>query len=481
MSEHKLFAQRVGLIGIVTILNQIVKIFFVPILTKNLAIEQYGIWAMVGVTIGLIPPILKLGFPVGIVRFLSSVKDKDKIKEDFYSLFIIVFIISVTVSFLFFLFSNQLANLLFGDNVKIVYMLSIILVLESLEILLVSIFRIFNKIKLYSFFQILEIFLTFFLVSYFILLDYGIIGAIMGLLISKVIVFSGSMLYVVSEIGICVPRFINTKKYLNYGIPLIFSPISNWILNSSDRYMITILLGISFAGYYSPGYAVGSLLSIFYASIAFMLPQTLAKQYDENNIVQFKKILKYSIKYFLLFAIPATFGLSILSRPILTILSTDEIASIGYLITPYVALSYLLLGIKAIIENILVVNNKTKIIGISILIAAILNLGLNLIFIPIFGINGAAFTTLLAFTFNFIIITFYSLKYIKFDLNLVFIVKSISASLFMSILVIYLNPVTILDIFLSICLGVALYFGIILAFKGIKKEEIQFFRDLAKF
>jgi len=125
-------------------------------------------------------------------------------------------------------------------------MLSIILVLESLEILLVSIFRIFNKIKLYSFFQILEIFLTFFLVSYFILLDYGIIGAIMGLLISKVIVFSGSMLYVVSEIGICVPRFINTKKYLNYGIPLIFSPISNWILNSSDRYMITILLGISF-------------------------------------------------------------------------------------------------------------------------------------------------------------------------------------------------------------------------------------------
>jgi len=83
MSEHKLFAQRVGLIGIVTILNQIVKIFFVPILTKNLAIEQYGIWAMVGVTIGLIPPILKLGFPVGIVRFLSSVKDKDKIKEVF--------------------------------------------------------------------------------------------------------------------------------------------------------------------------------------------------------------------------------------------------------------------------------------------------------------------------------------------------------------------------------------------------------------
>jgi len=154
-----------------------------------------------------------------------------------------------------------------------------------------------------------------------------------------------------------------------------------------------------------------------------MLPQTLAKQYDENNIVQFKKILKYSIKYFLLFAIPATFGLSILSRPILTILSTDEIASIGYLITPYVALSYLLLGIKAIIENILVVNNKTKIIGISILIAAILNLGLNLIFIPIFGINGAAFTTLLAFTFNFIIITFYSLKYIKFDLKSCFYSK----------------------------------------------------------
>lgn len=478
MSEHKLFAQRVGLIGFIEILNRMIKIFFVPIITKNLSIEQYGIWAMVGVTIGLIPPIVNLGLNTGIIRFLSSVKDKNKIKEDFYSIFIIVFLVGSIVSLLFFVLSNQLANSLFGNNFKVVHILSILLLFECIQTPLIGIFRTFNKIRLYSFFQILEMILTFSLVSYFIFADYGIVGAIMGLLFSKIIVFSGSMAYVFSNVGFCLPRFINTKKYLNYSAPLVPGTISNWITNSSDRYIITLLLGVSFAGYYSPGYALGSIISIFYGPIVFMLPQTLSKNYDQNDIDQIKKILKYSMKYFLLLAIPAFFGMSLLSRPILTILSTNEIATNGYLITPYVALSYIILGLKSIIIYILVVNNKTKIIGSSTIIAAILNLILNLIFIPIFGINGAAFTTLIAFVINFVIILFYSSKYIKLDYSLDFIIKSISASLVMSLLIIFLCPVTIKDIFFVIGLGVSTYFGIILLLRGISMYEILFFKNM---
>ena len=73
------------------------------------------------------------------------------------------------------------------------------------------------------------------------------------------------------------------------------------------------------------------------APFSILLPSVLPKYYDENNIEKVRIFLKYSMKYFLLIAIPSAFGLSILSKPILLILTTPEIALNGYLITPFVA------------------------------------------------------------------------------------------------------------------------------------------------
>ena len=95
------------------------------------------------------------------------------------------------------------------------------------------------------------------------------------------------------------------------------------------------------------------------------------------------------MKYFLLIAIPASFGLSILSKPILMILTTPDIATNGYLITPFVAASAVLFGVYAIAGNVLILEKRTQLMGTTWIIAAVLNLILNIIFVPILGIIGA--------------------------------------------------------------------------------------------
>jgi O-antigen/teichoic acid export membrane protein len=211
-----------------------------------------------------------------------------------------------------------------------------------------------------------------------------------------------------------------------------------------------------------------------------MLPVVLSKYYDENNMNEVKTVLRYSLKYFLLLAIPATFGLSLLSKPILTALSTPEIASQGYLVTPFVAVSALLFGIYAAFHHIIILEKKTKIVGTIWIMAAILNLGINIVVVPYMGILGAAITTLLAFAFALILTSFYSRKYFTFDIDFRFILKSIFASVAMSLVIIKWNPVGTLNILIIIGVCAVVYAVILFLLGGIKKEEIAFFKELFK-
>ena len=480
MNEHKLFTQRIGLIGITNLLLSLSGIILLPILTKNIPIEEYGIWVQISVTIGLIPAVVMLGLPYTMVRFLAAAKKREEIQEGFYSIAFIVLFTSAIASFLLFLFSKPIAATLFDNNLIIARILSLIVFIECLNGLLLAFFRTFQQIKRYSIFLFIRTCLNVALVAYFVLSGYGIFGAVIGLLISTFFVFLIMASLIISEIGIKIPKFTHIREYLAFGIPTVPGNLSSWVVNSSDRYVIGIFLGTAFVGYYSPGYTLGNIINMFMAPLSFMLPVVLSKYYDENNMKEVKTVLRYSLKYFLLLAIPSAFGLSLLSKPILTILSTPEIASQGYLITPFVAASALLFGTRAVIGQIIILEKKTKISGTTWVMAGILNLGLNLIFIPYIGILGAAITTLLAFALALILISFYSFKYLKFDIDFRSILKSIFASIVMSLVIIQWNPIGLLNVLIVIGVCAVVYAAILLLLKGVKKDEIKFFKELFK-
>lgn len=478
MPEYKLFAQRVGLVGIVNLLVSLSGLILLPILTKTLPIEEYGIWVQILVTITLISPIVGLGLPYTMVRFLAAEKDKTKIQESFYSIAVFIAFTSLAASVLLLVFSEPFATAFLGGRADLMRVISVIIPIECLNNLFFDYFRTFQRIKKYSLFNILYTYGMVVLVAYSLLSGYGIFGALISFLIARIFMFLLMGTLVVSEIGVKIPGFSHLKEYLRFGLPTVPGNFSAWIVNSSDRYIIGYLLGVAFVGYYSPGYLLGAIISMYIAPLGFMLPAVLSKYYDENNMKEVKTVLRYSLKYFLALAIPSALGLSLLSKSLLTILSTPEIASQGYLVTPFVALSALLLGMRAVVGQIFVLEKKTKISGTIWIITAILNLGLNLIFIPYIGILGAAITTLLAFTLGFILATYYSFKYLTFDIDFSFIAKSVFSSVVMSLVIIKWNPIGLLNVLIVIGVCAVVYSVILLVLGGIKSEEIKFFREL---
>ena len=105
--------------------------------------------------------------------------------------------------------------------------------------------------------------------------------------------------------------------------------------------------------------------------------------------------------------------LSVPSKPILMGLSTPAIAVNSYLITPFTALSAVLFGVFSIPVIVLTFEKRTGIIGTIWILAAALNIGLNLALVSYFGIIAAAQTTLLGYGVVFGLTAIYSIRRIR--------------------------------------------------------------------
>lgn len=478
MSQYKLFGQRIGLIGITNLLLSPSGLILIPILTKNLPVEEYGVWIQVMVLIGFISPVAQLGLSGSLVRFIAAEKEKRKIQEGFYSIAVFILLTNLIASFLLFLYSKTFAEVFLEGRVDLIKIILLIIPIVSLNSLSQTFFQAFQEIKKYSLIILLQNYIMLVLVAYSVLSGYGTFWALMSYLIAQIIVFFLTSFLIFTRIGIKIPDFSQIKQYLKFGLPAIPSVISSWVITLSDRYLISYFLGAAFVGYYAPAYGIGETIMLFVGPVSFLLFPTLSKLYDEDKIHEAKMHLKYALKYFMLLAIPSAFGLSLLSKEILIILSTPEIAAQGYMITPFIALSILFYGAYSIVGFSLVMVKKPELASMIWIIAAIVNFGLNLVFIPFLGIIGASMTKLITYALAYGLITYYSFKYIRFDIDVKFILKSIFASLVMSLVIISWDPKGKFSVLLVIGICIVVYGVIIWILKGIKKDEIEFFKKI---
>jgi O-antigen/teichoic acid export membrane protein len=480
MSQRQLLAKRIGLVALTNLLVELNSLIMLPLLTKNLPVSEYGVWVQISVTIGLVPAVALLGLPYSMARFLPSAKGRENIQEIFYSMAAIIALAGLAAAIAIFLLSGSIAAALFDGRQNIVQALSLLVFIECLISIPFAYFRSAQQIKKYSAFNFSKVFFGLLLVIYFVLSGKGIFGAVIGMLFADILIFVAMILFVVSDIGVSVPKFKNIKEHLAFGMPTIPGGLSSWIVSSSNRYVIGLLMGTTFVGYFSPGYTLGNMINLFMTPLSFLLPATLSKHYDDYEMEEVKAILEFSIKFFLALGIPAAFGLSLLSLPILNVLSAQEIAAKGYLITPFMALGALFLGAYAIVAQIIILEKNTLITGKIWIGAAILNLTSSILLVPRIGIIGGAIATLISFAFAFFITNYYANKSIKLYLNLNFIFKSIVASSVMSLLLLILKPEGLSALVVSIAASASVYFIVLFLLKGFTIAEMDFIRRLLR-
>ena len=208
-----------------------------------------------------------------------------------------------------------------------------------------------------------------------------------------------------------------------------------------------------------------------------LLPAVLSQHFDRSRMEEVRKVIQYSLKFFLFFAIPTFFGLTILSYPLIKLLSTPEIAENGYIITGFAAISAKLL-IRHIFNNFSNpdLKKQTKIVGLNWIFAAILNFIFNLILIPLFGLLGAGIASVLTYLSLTMIAVYYSLRDFQFRFEVMYYLKIIFACILMSLILLLLKPDGVISILIAIGLSIIFYGVMMFIIKAFSNEEIEFIK-----
>ena len=97
-----------------------------------------------------------------------------------------------------------------------------------------------------------------------------------------------------------------------------------------------------------------------------------------------------------------------------------------------------------------------------------------------FGVIGIAISTLVVYVFAFLLTSHYAFKFIRCNFYYGFILKAVSSSIVITLLLLIIKPHGSVEIIFSILLAFAIYMILMILFKGIKPYEINFFLDIIK-
>jgi len=182
-----------------------------------------------------------------------------------------------------------------------------------------------------------------------------------------------------------------------YGLPLTIGELGSWILNLSDRYQIKLFFSDHEVGIYATAYMI-SFHSIFLFSRVFTLAAgpLLANTWEKHGKEASQNLLSSIARLYVLVGIPIVVGMSVLAHPLMALLVGADFTH-GYTIIPWVVSGVFFLGLQQRFNSTLLLVKRTQVVMVSLIIAGVLNIGLNGWLLPIFGYQMAAVTTLVSY------------------------------------------------------------------------------------
>jgi len=386
--------------GIGSSLKSVVGFILIPIYTTQFSISEFGALGLIRMAIQIISVICVLGIPSAMFRsYFDYSEDENSIV---ISTALLLMICSCAAVFsLSTLMSAHISTLLFGDdtyNIHILVGIGIAAINAILQIPFTYI-RVEKKSKLYSisplFIAVMAIFLS---IVFIIVLNMGILGALLGTLVSNITTLVILIWLMRNEIKFAFSNN-EAKKILKFAFPLLPAQLAAYSFNYSDRLLLNWYESLETVGLYVLGYQFGMLILILFSMPVTLVwgPMFLSVKEDTNV----KKFCSKALTYSTIIGIELLLLVSLLSKEFIELASANEYHG-AYEPVPVIALSYTIFGWFPIVNVGIIIKRRTIFTALNSILGAIINIALNILLIPTIGLMGAAYSTLITFIFMFI-------------------------------------------------------------------------------
>ncbi|MFA5049548.1 MAG: flippase [Candidatus Micrarchaeia archaeon] len=205
------------------------------------------------------------------------------------------------------------------------------------------------------------------------------------------------------------------KEVINFGIIITLISLLWTIIQYTDKIMISYLMPDSLAqiAVYTIALGLANLILIFPSAIGAVFFPLVSEYFGKNEMEKIRETINISIKWSIVTIIPIVAIMILFSQNLLSIFYGSNYTS-GYIVLILFTAGLLIRSIFAILSTTLAAMRKLDVEIKSAGAAAISNIIFNIIFIPVWGINGAAFASLLSFIIFSLMIWYYSRKIFGF-------------------------------------------------------------------
>ncbi|MEE9163053.1 MAG: oligosaccharide flippase family protein [Candidatus Neomarinimicrobiota bacterium] len=374
-------------------LNKLLAFILLPIFTRYLTPADYGLFSLLLVTGGVAGIITQLGLGSALFREVIYFESDERTATSTALYFLIGESLLVFGGLA--VLAGPLSQLIFGstlqtESLRLVFYTGI---LRVMEIVFMARLRIKERAALYSTVSVARFLVGAGLsILYIAVLKQGVSGLIVAGLIQAGIFAGVYLVILLPDLRPTLSRPV-LRSMLLFGAPMVPAGLADLVMVSSDRYFLQHYASTTEVGLYSLGYTIGMVMNLAVWSVQLAWPAqmfSIAKQKEAPQ--QFARILTYYVVVLGFLGL----GLSLLARELLVIMTTPEFYGAAAVV-PLVAVSYIFYGVRYMTNMALTTRDKMKYVPLIIILAALVNLGLNLLLIPPYGMLGAAWATFFSY------------------------------------------------------------------------------------
>lgn len=461
MSRERKLVKNTAIVALGQIGTKFISFFLLPLYTAVLSTEEYGTVDLLNTYVSLLIPIIFLQMDQAIFRFLiDHRKDNDEKTKLISTVFITVILHAILYLIVFSIVGNFINN-------PYKYFLATNVVTSMFSSMLLQTSRGLGDNVAYSLGSLVSGAGTIVLnIIFIVVFRWGAYGMLFATMLANIL----CMIFVFFKLK--VYKYLSlmawNKSILNsiwkYSIPLVPNALSWWIINASDRTIISQFLGIAANGVYSASNKFSAIIITVF-SIFNMTWTESASMYikDNDSSEYFSNIINVTIKLFtsiclLVIAImPFSFSFFI----------TGSSFAEAYMQIPILLIATLFNIIVSLLGSIYVALKKSNEIAKTSIYSAIINIVINILLIRYIGLFAASISTLLAYLSMSIYRYIDVQKYVRIKIDFTYVII-ILPLIILVLFTYYLNNMVLCFVSLLLTLSLGLYFN-----KNILRQILQ--------
>lgn len=474
------FAGDLGFKAITEICNALFGILTFAILSRLLSKSDYAVVNQTIAISSLIAPIVLIKMNNSFCVFLAGEQDESIVKSRFFSVFLVCLPLCAVVILVLWLFGDTFSQLMFStpEYSGITVLMALYFVLLSLSTLTQSLYQAINRQKKSNVFIILRVTLT--------TLGFAALSLVPGwftlpasLLVYAVIegiVFLSSFVCLILDYRHVPLRleFLPLKEYYRYALPLMPFAVMGWINSFIGRFILNHLMGLEPSGIFSFDAALISRAFFINAVIVYTIFPYISKFWNEGNKPKVVSYLRKATNIGMFFALPLTFGIMAVAPTIVQILSGGNYPT-DRLLLGLLCFANMFLMLYTIYSFLIDLSRRTMLYNVILFISSLLNVGLNYLLIPIWGLYGAGAAMLISYIIQFFLTLFIGnwAASLQISVDWAFMFRSLVCSVFMYLVcMLVYGDGGILRCIITVMIGCIVYFSTSYAWARLTRRSL---------